>query len=770
MKQIRSQTGKRNRYSSFFPFIFFADITVRGILLLAGLGVLSACGNTSKPATADGVFSGNWQFQLTTDGSFGSLVSPNCLPSQGAAFAPLCMGGFLMQTNGVVSGQLQYAITVPFQSGSYCNGGSATVTGTVSGQDVTLTVLAGPETLTLKGTLSQDGSTIMGTYTSQSQGCGNSQTGSAWVANSMHSVSGPVQGRFHSTGKGSDTALANQDISVTGLLVQGPNTGASSASVTGTLNFQDYPCLATASVNGQISGDSIILQLMGLNGTLIGQIGAPAGFLNPGPVTLKSSAGGYVLMGSNGYGLTTSSCRGGNVKGDIGNICLGLGSATACTGPIALSPGALAFPGQLLGSTPSSQSFTITNTDPSAATHSLQLSFPGVGSTSTDFDGLPHFTEQDNCTTSPGSSFSLTPGNACTVTISFSPQQSCPWLPSVALGGAAPLQCPPFLTQSPGSPPSLVAPLMVSCLTCSTNLDSSTTFAAPVSGIGLSALQPSTPELDFGAEIAADANKAGGQVSLPQSISFINNGTAAVQILPAMSSVCGLSPGRSTVQLPRPATPGALPGLQVVTGNITLVSNPPAPNTIQYICDVDQTTNTTNFQITSDSCSGALLPPQQSCIITVVYAPQPNEANGGLDYFLELNTLECTSAVTTNCEIDSGRFPVELKSNVFSPLRMAPGAGVEFGLQPQGQITLPLTITLTNDDHVPNPAPVTFGGNVVKGDYAETDDCVGSLPLGATCTLSITFLPKAVGFNQGSITITYNNGQTQTIYMRGTAY
>jgi hypothetical protein len=743
---------------------------VRLILLLAGVGVLSACGNTSKSATDDGILSGNWQFQLTTDGSFGSLVSPNCLPAQGSAFAPLCMSGFLKQNDGAVSGQLQYAITLPSQPGSYCNGGSATLTGSVSGQDVTLTALAGPETLTLKGTLSQDGSTMMGTYTSQSQGCGNAQTGSAWVATSIHSVSGPVQGRFHSTGKGSDTALANQDIPVTGLLVQGPNTGSSSASVTGTLNFQDYPCLATASVNGQISGESMILQLMALNGVLVGQIGAPAGFLNPGPVTLKSSAGGYVLMGSNGYGLTTTNCKGGNVKGDIGNICLGLGSATACTEPISLSPAALTFPGQLLGSASSSQSFTITNTDPSSTPHSLQLTFPGVGSTSTDFDGMPHFTEQDNCAASPGASFSLTPGQACMVTISFSPQQSCPWLPSAALGGAAPSQCPPFLTASPGSPPALVAPLMVNCLTCSTNLDGSTTFAAPVSGIGLSAIQPSTPELDFGAEAATDANKGGGEVSLPQSISFINTGTVSVQILPAMNSICGLSPGRSTVQLPRPAAPGTLPGFQVVTGNITLVSNPPAPNAIQYICDVDQTTKLTDFQITSDNCSGALLSPQQSCIITVVYAPQPNEANGGLDYFLELNTLECTSAITTNCEIDSGRFPVELKSNVFSPLRMAPGAGLDFGLQPQGQITAPLTITLTNDDHVTNPAPVTFGGTVVKGDYAETDNCGSSLAPGDACTLSITFLPKAVGFNQGSITISYNSGQTQAIYMRGTGY
>jgi hypothetical protein len=773
MNRIRDKAQKRNVY---LRLVSTSHIAVVVISLLAGVCMLSACGNTSMPATATGPLSGNWQFQLTTDGSFGSPVSPNCLPAQGAASAPFCVSGFLVQTNGAVSGQLQYSIILPSQAGTFCNGGSATVTGTVSGQNVALTALAGPETFTLNGTLSSDGSTMMGTYTSDSQGCGNAQTGSAWVATSVPSLSGVVQGRFHSTGAGSDTAFANQDFPVTGSLIQGPNTGATSVSVTGTLNFQGYPCLDKASVNGQISGGSVILQIIAVNGVVVGQIGAPPGFLNPGPVTVSNSAGGHLLLGSNGYGLTTTSCKGGNVKGDIGNICLGLGSTTSCSQPITVSPASLNFPAQLLGSTPTSQSFMIANTDPSSATLSLQLTFPGVGSTPSDFDGIPHFAEQDNCTTSPGSSFSLAPQQACTVTISFSPQESCPWLPSVSIGGAAPSQCPPFLPVLPasvGSPPVLIAPLMVSCLTCSTSLDGNTTFAAPVLGIGLSAIQPSTPELDFGAENAPTQSGAGGEVSLPQSLSFVNTGTAPVQILPATNPVCGLSPGRSTVQLPRPATPGTLPGFQVVTGGATttLVTNPPSPNTVQYICDVDQTTHRPDFQITLDDCSGAFLAPQQSCSIRVIYAPQANQANGGLDYFLELNSLECTGAITTNCEIDSGRFPVELKSNVSSPLRMAPGAGLDFGLQPQGQTSLPLTITLTNDEHVANPGPVNFGGNVVKGDFAETDDCGSSLAPGATCTLSITFSPGSTGFQQGSMTITYNNaqgaGQTQTVYMRG---
>jgi hypothetical protein len=103
MKYIRDKAQKRNVFLRLSPNIATAHIAAVVILLLAGVCMLVACGNTSKPATAGGPLSGNWQFQLTTDGSFGSPGSPNCLPAQGAASAPFCVSGFLVQTNGAVT-------------------------------------------------------------------------------------------------------------------------------------------------------------------------------------------------------------------------------------------------------------------------------------------------------------------------------------------------------------------------------------------------------------------------------------------------------------------------------------------------------------------------------------------------------------------------------------------------------------------------------------------------------------------------------------------
>src|SRR5208282_178803 len=153
--------------------------------------------------------------------------------------------------------------------------------------------------------------------------------------------------------------LTNQDFVLSGSLTQGPNIGASNATVTGTLTFEDptnelsdYPCLSIVSVNGQISGDTIVLQLIGTNGSTVGQIGGTTSGMSP--VTVNSTPNGYVLQDavSPGYAVNTHPCSGtglGVQAGDYGNICLALNSATGCQQPIILSPASLIFPSQLLG-------------------------------------------------------------------------------------------------------------------------------------------------------------------------------------------------------------------------------------------------------------------------------------------------------------------------------------------------------------------------------------------------------------------------------------
>jgi len=781
----RSYNRSSRTFAAKLLSLFFS--TEGLVLLLVTLIGLWGCGGSSSNSSSSntGALAGNWQFTLSapTDGSFnGGPNNAACVGTTEGAPIPVCFSGFLVPNKASVSGQLAYTISTPAIPSAILCSGSAVTTGTVDGQNVTLTVGAASQTFSLSGTLSSDGSTMTGTYkTVATPNCGTAQTGLQWSASLIPPLSGTVQGTIHSNGgAGPSNPAAGQDFAVTGVLNQGPNTGANNATVTGTLNFQGYPCLDTASVNGQISGRSVILQLIAANGLNVGQIGAapnsPTTPTNQGSVTFQSStAGGYILQGLQGqpgYGVSTKSCPGGtSASSDSGYICLALGTSTACAQPLLITPALLTFPAQPVGSPATSQTIKLSNPGASGATLN-NLTIGASGSTLPivsvgDFNSVPNFTEQDNCSSTPGAPFSLGPQQSCLITIFFSPEESCRWIPASAsqplAGAATPSQCPPFFSlqsaQLP-SPPALSAILQVNCPDCNpiTN-DNNTAFDVPITGLGESAIQPSTPELDFGPE---DATLK--EVSPPQSVTFTNKGSSPVQILPAMATPpCG-SPG-SNPTLFRPSSPGTVPGIQVVTNTINQSSS---STSIQYQCDLDIKGQKPNFNIVSDGCSGTLLTPQQSCTVGITYAPQPNEAGGNLDYFLQLNTLQCTSTITTDCEIDSGRFPVELKSAVASPLRVSPGADLNFGTWPTGQTAYPpLNITLSNDNQIANPQPIIIQTITPKGDYAEADNCGFSLAAGSSCIMTITFTPKVTGFDPGSITITYNTTFSQVISLRG---
>jgi len=740
------------------------------LLLLAGTMMLAACGGgTSRNSQSSVSLSGNWQFTVANppDGSFlGGL-----------------QGGFLLQNNGSVTGAAVYAVSLP-RLLIPCNSGSAPITGTASGQNVKLTAVAGTQTFAFTGMLSSDGSTMAGTYTSTAgtaadgAACGTPQTGLQWSAILVPPITGPVQGSFHSTG--GSAGLSNQDFLVSGALTQGPNIGASNATVTGTLSFlnqatdlSDYPCFASASVNGQISGNSVILQIIGIDGSTVGQIGEPTGsFGSTGvnPVTFDSAQGGYILHGPEPSYLVATKACGGSLgstvtAGDFGNICLALGSASPCQQPITLSPAVVAFPPQMLGAAATTQTITLANNSNSALnglTLNFSNNYDNAFGGQSDFNGLPSFAETDACgvggAPTQGQPFYLSAGQSCTITVSFSPQESCPWLPfgnPPSISGAPPEWCP----FPQGAQVTVNSP---------TSADNDKAFTVPITGIGVSAIEPSTPELDFGAEEQVSPPEA----SLPQTLSFTNDSANPLQILGSASCV---NPPKGQLKLPHPLlATSPVAGLQVVSnGSGSILPITASGNTLTYNCDSDPGTLLPNFQISSDTCTGTLLAPHASCNLQIAYLPQPNtDINSGLDYFLQLNTVQCSSTVTSDCEIDSGRFPVELRANTPSPLRMSPSAGLDFGNQAVGKASGQLTITLLNDPTLTNPQTVTFvGKTLVQGNYSETDDCPVTLAPGSSCTLTVTFKPSIVGFAPGTLTINYSPepaGAPQIVYLRGT--
>ncbi len=459
------------------------------LVLLAVTLVLSACGGggTSGSPIVVATLSGNWQFTM----------SPQVGSDGQAAFLGGLQGGFILQSGSNATGAANYAVSLP-ELAYPCNTGSAPITGTLTGtvndeNEWTLTAVAGTQTFTLTGTESVDGSTIVGTYAStpgtapDGSPCGIAVSGLQWSATLVPPITGSIQGNFHSTGGAA--GLTNQDFPVSGSITQAQNTGANSATVTGSLSFlnsgtnvSDYPCLATASLYGQISGNSVNLQIVGTDQSILGQIGEPFGENNAAgiyPVTFDSAQGGYILHGVGpSYLVAATGCPGslGDIAsaGDYGNMCLAvaspLGSANACQQPVTLSPAALTFPAQILDT---SSTLTITLANISTSTlNGLTLAFANNS-------GAENFVETDACGVGGAPSqtqpFSLNAGQSCVITITFTPQETC------AVGAA---QCPSPLT----------ATLTV---TSPRSADSDNVFSMPITGTAVTGNTSSARKIDF---------------------------------------------------------------------------------------------------------------------------------------------------------------------------------------------------------------------------------------------------------------------------------
>lgn len=467
----KDPTSRRVTREQLWPRLCSRYVKGLWILLLLGTITLSVCGGSSSGGSSQTplTLSGNWQFTMAP-------------PADGSYLGGL-QGGFLLQQKGSATGALVYSVAVP--PNTVCNSGSAAVTGTLNGQTVNLTAVAGTQTFTLTGILDFDGTTLSGTYASTNgtasdgSACGTQQTGLQWTASLVPPLTGSIQGSFLSTG--GSAGLQEQEFLVTGSFTQAANTGAASANVTGTLNFlnaitnlSDYPCFTLANVTGQISGTSVSLQIIGSDGSNIGEIGPSAGS-GLQAVTFNSTQSGYAVqsLAGTGYAVYANGCGGGSLgsPADSGNICLGVNSTTVCQQPITLTPSALIFSSQALNSTPTMQTITLANTYGS--------SLGGLMLTLVNGSGAGNFTETDNCgvggTASQGEPFTLSSKQACVVTIGFSPLENC--------AGGTEDQCP-------------TATLTV------TSPNNDATFSVPITG-GVSD-GASAAKLNFGAARSSD--------------------------------------------------------------------------------------------------------------------------------------------------------------------------------------------------------------------------------------------------------------------------
>jgi 6-phosphogluconolactonase (cycloisomerase 2 family) len=148
----------------------------------------------------------------------------------------------------------------------------------------------------------------------------------------------------------------------------------------------------------------------------------------------------------------------------------------------------------------------------------------------------------------------------------------------------------------------------------------------------------------------------------------------------------------------------------------------------------------------TDTCGApTVLAPSKSCTISVLFTPS---AAG-----LRQATLTATDNAPGSPQ------SVQLSGVGLIPPPPKPAvtlmpASVSFPTITQGTSSAPATITVTNSGNAAlHIVSAVIGGNN-SNDFSSTNNCVGTLAAGTSCTISITFAPLAPGERTETITLT----------------
>ena len=188
-----------------------------GLPLILVLGGIAACGGSggSPTSTTTLNIAGNWAFTATSSKFVGSQFSAV---------------GTVAQNGSNVSASLAL-------SSDPC-GTSGTLSGTLSGNSLMVTLSEGGQTVTFSGTVAADGNSASGSYSGAVGGCINGDMGT-WVGarSSASTVGGPVANVSPST-----LTFSNQNLNTTSVsqAVTLSNTGSAALSISGITTSGDF--------------------------------------------------------------------------------------------------------------------------------------------------------------------------------------------------------------------------------------------------------------------------------------------------------------------------------------------------------------------------------------------------------------------------------------------------------------------------------------------------------------------------------------------------
>jgi hypothetical protein len=421
-----------------------------------------------------------------------------------------------------------------------------------------------------------------------------------------------------------------------------------------------------------------------------------------------------------------------------------------------VSPTSLTYAGQLVGSTSSAQTVTLTNTG-TAALHVSGVTLSGTNAA-------------DFAVSSNGCAAAVAAGQTCVVGVTFTPSgtgsrvgtlqiasDATNGTQSVALTatGIAPLASVAPSSLNFGNRP-LNAPSTAQSVTVTNSGTAALNIAAltlvganasdfAVSGNGCSAAvaagQTCTISLTF------TPSAAGSRVATLQIPSDASNGTQSVGL-----SGIGIAPAAS-VSPTSLAYGNQLQGSTSAAQTVTVTNTGSAPLHVGAISLAG--TNANNFAISSNGCSAAVAA-AQTCAIGVTFTPSAMGSRVG--------TLQIPSDAT------NGTLSVSLSGTGIAAVAAIAPASLTYGNQLLNTTSAAQSVTVTNSGTSSlTVSSVTLAGSD-PGDFAvASNGCSAAVAPSANCTISVTFKPTAQAGRSGTLQIASNaNNGTQSVPLSGT--
>jgi hypothetical protein len=212
---------------------------------------------------------------------------------------------------------------------------------------------------------------------------------------------------------------------------------------------------------------------------------------------------------------------------------------------------------------------------------------------------------------------------------------------------------------------------------------------------------------------------------------------------------------------------GSLPSGSLSVLNLTFVAVSGTTSASQPVTLTNTGTNSltissvvasANFAET-DNCVGSVAG-GGSCTINVTFSPTATGPFTGTLTITDNNNGVAASTQTVNLS-GSGTAP--------APVAVVSPSGLTFTSQNVGTTSGSQPVTLSNNT---GSGSLTIASIAASANFGETNNCSGSVVVGGSCSINVTFSPTAAGSLTGTLTITDNNngvtGSTQTVGLTGT--